>query len=94
MKIAFDMTTISQREYPEDTKTIIHFMKILKRAGHFIILWDSSQQDDINAFIYKYKISGYADLVVSKLSIKPQDLPDIAFDMNEKEISHIITIKI
>lgn len=94
MKIAFELNCVIGRELDREFNSIISFIKILKRAGHVIILWSESELDEIQIFVKENKLTGYIDIVASKSSIREENIPDIAFDCEEDVISRLVTINI
>lgn len=80
MKIAFDITGTLLRLDATETESMINLLKILKKAGHYIIVWSGSEINEINEFIESKNLSEYVDLAVCKTDVKPKDFPDIAFD--------------
>lgn len=95
MKIAFDINGTLRRINQSETNTMIEFLKILKKAGNYIIVWSGDDAYEINKFVSDYGLNEYVDLAVSKLHIKPSDLPDIAFDDADfGYLGKIATIKV
>lgn len=95
MKIAFDITGTLLRTSEEETKAMIVFLKILKNAGHTIIVWSGDDLDTVNRFIEKYVLKDFVDFTTSKLSVKPENFPDIAFDDSEfGYLGKLATIKV
>ncbi len=94
MKIAFDITGTLMRSSKEETETMINFLKILKKAGHKIIVWSGDEQNEIEKFVRKYSLTDFVDLMVDKLHIKPEDLPDISIDDNEYVFAKKVVIKV
>ncbi len=95
MKIAFDIKGTLLRSNESETQTMIDFLKILKKAGHYIIVWSSDDMYMINDFIKKAKLDEFVDLACSKLDIKPEDLPDVAFDDGDfAYLAKTVTVKV
>lgn len=95
MRIAFDINGTLRRIDTEETNAVINFLKILKKAGHFIIVWSGDDIDDINKFIDEYKLTDYIDIACNKLDIDLKDMPDVAFDDSEfAYLAKKVTIKI
>lgn len=94
MKIAFELNCIIKRELEIEISIIIGFIKVLKCAGHSIILWSECEPSITAIFIKEHKLTGYIDIIASKLSLNEECIPDIAFDCDEGEISRIVTISI
>jgi phosphoglycolate phosphatase-like HAD superfamily hydrolase len=83
MKIAFDINGTLKRVNEEETKAMVTLLKILKNAGHFIIVWSGDGISEINKFITEYELSDYVDIACNKLDSDPKNMPDIAFDDSE-----------
>lgn len=95
MKIAFDINGTLKKVSPEDTQSMLGFLKILKKAGHYIIIWSGDDIHEINQFISNYQLGPYVDLAVSKLNFKQENLPDIAFDDSDfAYLAKLATIKV
>lgn len=94
MKIAFDITGTLKRSTSEETKTMIDFLKILKKAGHFIIVWSGDDRTEIVKFVKENDLCEFVDLMVDKLKIEAEDLPDIAIDDNELIFAKKVVIKV
>ncbi len=95
MKIAFDINGTLKRIDAEETKTMINFLKILKKAGHFIIVWSGDEVSKISEFISKNELGEYVDQACNKLDIDPKNMPDIAFDDSEfAYLAKKVTIKV
>jgi len=92
MKIAFDINGTLRKAGAEETKVMIGFLKILKKAGHFIIVWSS---DDINKFISEFELGEFVDIACNKLDSDPKNMPDVAFDDSEfAYLAKKVTIKV
>lgn len=94
MKIAFDIIGTLKRSSSEETKTMIDFLKILKKAGHFIIVWSGDDRTEIVKFVKENDLTEFVDLMVDKLKIEAKDLPDIAIDDNELIFAKKVVIKV
>lgn len=95
MRIAFDITGTLSRSDSIESDAMITFLKILKKAGHYIIVWSDDDIERINQFIEAKTLTEFVDLTVSKLSVKPEDFPDIAFDDSEfGYLGKLATIKV
>lgn len=95
MRIAFDISGTLLRANEEETKSMIMFLKILKNAGHTIVVWSGDDVDTVNKFIEQYALKDFVDIATSKLSVKPEDFPDIAFDDSEfGYLGKLATIKV
>lgn len=95
MKIAFDINGTLRRAESEETKVMIGFLKILKKAGHFIIVWSGDDVADINKFIGEYKLEEFVDIACNKLDSDPENMPDVAFDDSEfAYLAKKVTIKV
>ncbi len=95
MKIAFDINGTLKRFDPEETKAMVTLLKILKKAGHFIIVWSGDDVSEINKFIDDYELSQYVDIACNKLDSDPKDMPDVAFDDSEfAYLARKVTIKV
>lgn len=92
MKIAFDVHGTLIRPTEEETLAVVEFLKILKRAGHYIIVWSGDDIEQIEPVIKELKIQNFVDLITTKINFK--ELPDIAFDDNEFAFSNKVTIKV
>lgn len=79
----------------EETKAMVTLLKILKKAGHFIIVWSGDDISEINKFISDYELSVYVDIACNKLDSDPKDMPDVAFDDSEfAYLARKVTIKV
>lgn len=94
MRIAFDITGTLKRVSKEETETMINFLKILKKAGHFIIIWSGDEKNEIVRFVKENNLTEFVDLMVDKLKIKAEDLPDVAIDDNELIFAKKVVIKV
>lgn len=94
MKIAFDVNGTLLRASREETEVMVGFLKILKNAGHFIIVWSSEEVEKTELILEELKINEYVDKVIDKLHIDTNFLPDIAFDDNPIAFSIKATIKV
>lgn len=95
MKIAFDINGTLRRVDTEETKAMVTLLKILKKAGHFIIVWSGDDISEINKFINHYELSEYVDIACNKLDSNPKDMPDVAFDDSEfAYLAKKVTIKV
>ncbi len=92
MKIAFDVQGTLIRSNKEETTTMVEFLKILKKAGHYIIVWSGDEVERTELLIKNLGIQEFVDLITSKLN--PKDISDIAFDDNEFAFSRKCTIKV
>lgn len=93
MRIAFDLQGVLISDDIEKSQSMIGLLKILKNAGHFIIVWSGEDTSKIRKQIRKIGIEDYVNLVVRKMNIDKDMLPDIAFDDNELNIARFATIK-
>lgn len=94
MKIAFDITGRLLRVDAQETESMINLLKILKKAGHFIIVWSGSDIEEINEFIESKNIKEHVDLAVCKSDVKPENFPDVAFDDSQFAYLAKATIKV
>lgn len=95
MKIAFDINGTLKRVDAEETKAMVTLLKILKKAGHFIIVWSGDDISEINKFISDYELSKYVDIACNKLDSDPKDMPDVAFDDSQfAYLAKKVTIKV
>ncbi len=95
MKIAFDINGTLKKTDESETQTMISFLKLLKKAGHFIIIWSGDDLDEIKRFIAEYHLESFIDSAISKLSASQDNLPDIAFDDSDfAYLAKVAVIKI
>lgn len=94
MKIAFDVNGTLLRNNEDETKTMVGFLKILKKAGHFIIIWSGDDVEEIIKVIRKLEIEDYVDKVMSKLNFDKDFIPDISIDDNPGAFASKIVIKV
>lgn len=95
MRIAFDINGTLRRMNQAESQTMVEFLKILKKAGHFIIVWSGDDTAEVNKYVSDKDLKEYVDLSISKLNIKTEDLPDIAFDdADYGYLGRIATIKV
>ena len=92
MKIAFDVHGTILRDTKNETQAIVELIKILKKAGHYIIVWSSDDVQDTRIVVEELHIKKFVDSVISKMDIK--EWPDIAFDDNQFPFSKMATIKV
>lgn len=78
MTIAFEINCLENRDTIEDAKILLEFLKILKRAGHYIIVWARNKDCDIELFVKKSRLSGYIDEVTTKNRLKARKI-DLIF---------------
>lgn len=94
MKIAFDINGTLLRSNPDETKTMVNLLKILKNAGHFIIVWSGEDIEEIIKTVKELKIDGYIDHVMSKLNFDKEFTPEISFDDNPGAFATKAVIKV
>ncbi len=95
MKIAFDINGTLKRTEQVETQAMLNLLKILKKAGHFIIVWSGDDIEEIKKFISSNQLEPYVDSAICKLNIKSENLPDIAFDDSDfAYLAKLATIKV
>ncbi len=92
MKIAFDVQGTLIRSNKDESIVMVEFLKILKKAGHYIIVWSGDDVERTKSIIKQLGIEEFVDFVTSKLNTK--DYSDVAFDDNEFAFSRKATIKV
>lgn len=94
MKIAFDIQGVLISNDNVRSETMINLLKMLKEAGHFIIVWSGDDIGLMKKQMNEIGIMDYIDFLVNKMNIDKDMLPDIAFDDNELVLARYATIKI
>lgn len=81
--IAFDVHGTLYDHMGKPRTQVIEFLKVLKKAGHTIIVWSTETRAEVWMVITDLDLEEYVDMHGSKLDVGKSwlpDMPDIAFD--------------
>ncbi len=82
MNMAFDIHGTLLRSNEKETEVMAGLLKILKNAGHTIIVWSGEDLDEIIKIVRDLEIEEYVDKVMTKINFDRNYMTEIAFDDN------------
>lgn len=82
-RIAFNLDDVLRRDNSEERAVMIGFLKILKKSGHFIIVWSGNEKLNMKKIVEENNLTDFVDLALNKHDLQQNYAPDVVFEENE-----------